>query len=206
MKAENIGTPNRNGLLRWLALATIVLFGGGGLLLIIWQGRSPFDVIRGSASIGVQLLTGTIAGLAIGGAAWAIIGTRWMDPVRARYSQLIGPLVARWSDRVLVSLCAGVGEELFFRGAMQWWLGIPLTAVVFVAIHGYLDPRDRRILVYGLFMTAAMGLLGWLAEAQGLIAPMGAHAVIDIILLEQLRRSWRDRSKDERTTLAQSVE
>jgi membrane protease YdiL (CAAX protease family) len=83
-----------------------------------------------------------------------------------------------------------VGEELFFRGAVQWWLGIPFTAVVFVAIHGYLDPRDRRIMAYGTLMTLGMMLLGWMAERYGLVGPMLAHTLIDVILLERLHGTW----------------
>jgi membrane protease YdiL (CAAX protease family) len=114
-----------------------------------------------------------------------------MAPTRLRYARLIGPWMGHRTDRVLISICAGVGEELFFRGALQHWLGIPLTAVVFVALHGYLDPRDRRTMAYGLFMTVAMMGLGWMAQRFGLLAPMLAHAWIDVVLLERLHAWWR---------------
>lgn len=99
----------------------------------------------------------------------------------------------RWTQW-LVSVCAGVGEELFFRGAIQHWLGTLLTAVVFVALHGYLDPRDGRILRYGLYMTGAMAIIGWWAERHGLIAPIIAHTLIDVVLIARLLRHWRSQA------------
>jgi hypothetical protein len=175
-----------------MALLTILAFGGGGVALLeLVQHRDAWSVTLGSAALWEQLLLGSLAGVLIGGTAWAMIRTTWMTPVRERYALLIGPLVSRRSHRWLISGCAGVGEELFFRGAVQGWLGIPFTAVVFVAIHGYLDPRDRRMLVYGLFMTVGMMVIGLLANAQGLLAPMLAHTVIDIILFQQLVRTFK---------------
>ena len=58
------------------------------------------------------------------------------------------------------------GEELFFRGALNtgWASAHP---VLFVAIHGYLDPRDRGLLLYGGLLTVFMLGFGWMAEVWG---------------------------------------
>ena len=110
-----------------------------------------------------------------------------------KYTDLIGPLMPTLALQVLVSVCAGVGEELLFRGALQYWLGVPLTAVVFVALHGYLNPLDWRVSVYGAYMTLAMIGLGVIAAHMGLVAPILAHTVIDIVLIGRLVRDWRSR-------------
>lgn len=170
---------------------TVLLFGGGGVLLMeVVQQRSLLDALQGQSLLS-QVVSGVLVGLGIGAGAWAIIRTPWQGPVRERYARLIGPYIvspwARWG----VSLCAGVGEELFFRGALQHWLGIPLTAVIFVAIHGYLDPRDRRLFTYGAALTAGMLVLGWMAREQGLLGPIIAHTLIDVVLLERLHTTWR---------------
>ena len=175
-----------------LGLLTILFFGLGGLLIIRHvQGRDPWVLLLGPETPGMQLLWGALAGTVIGFAAWGMVAMRFMDPIRAKYARMIGPLMARRSDRLFISLCAGVGEELFFRGALQWWLGIPVTAVLFVAIHGYLDPRNWRISIYGAFMTVAMMGLGWMADHLGLLAPIVAHTLIDVVLLERLHANWR---------------
>jgi uncharacterized protein len=174
-----------------LGSLTLLFFGGGGLLLIIYQGRDPLSVLIGISDLWLQIFLGAAMGLLIGSVAWGIIQLRFMRSIRTYYSDMIGPLIASRSDRIFISICAGVGEEIFFRGALQYWLGIPVTAIIFVAIHGYLDPRNWRISVYGGFMTIAMMAIGWVAERYGLLAPIIAHTLIDIVLLERLHSQWR---------------
>jgi uncharacterized protein len=175
-----------------LGIVTILFFGVGGVLLMRHvQHRDVWALILGPADPFTQLLWGAGSGLLLGFAAWGMVAMRFMAPVRAKYAHMIGPLMARRSDRLFVSVCAGVGEELFFRGALQWWLGIPITAVLFVAIHGYLDPRNWRISIYGIFMTLAMMGLGWMADHLGLLAPILAHTLIDVVLLERLHADWQ---------------
>ncbi len=177
-----------------LSVLTLLLFGAAGIALIIFQDRDPIKVVIGEADIFFQIAIGVAGGLLIAGIAWWIIRRRFMSPIRERYSAMIGPVMARRSDRIIVSICAGFAEELFFRGAIQHWLGIIATAIIFVAIHGYLDPRDWRISLYGTFMTLAMIAIGWAAAEFGLIGPMLAHTIIDIFLLEKLHGEWMKRS------------
>jgi uncharacterized protein len=192
-------------MLRTLGGLTILFFGVGGMALIVWvQDRDPFTVLFGRGDVAFQLLLGTVAGLWTGFAAWAIIRLPFMARIDRKYADLIGPLISRRSERIWISICAGVGEEIFFRGALQYWLGIPITAILFVAVHGYLDPRDWRISIYGIFMTLAMMLLGWLALRYGLLAPMLAHTIVDIVLLEKLHASWKERRPSNGAFPAQS--
>lgn len=175
-----------------LAAGTLIVFGGVGAWLIISvQDRSLASVVFGTTPVWKQVLIGIASGLVISGGAWAIITRSFLAPVRMKYDSLIGPMLPSMAAQVLVSICAGVGEELFFRGALQHWLGIPWTAVAFVALHGYLDPRDLRISIYGIYLTAAMIGLGWLAQEMGLLAPIIAHTLVDIVLLNRLVNDWR---------------
>lgn len=175
-----------------LGLITLLVFGGGGAALIHWvQGRDLLALHVGPWNPWSQLATGTVVGTAMGLVALWLVHRRWMAPVIGRYSDMIGPWMQLRSQRILVSICAGVGEELFFRGAVQHWLGITITAVLFVAIHGYLDPRNWRISIYGIVLTGMMMMLGWMADHQGLLAPMAAHTMIDVVLLEGLHIAWR---------------
>ena len=175
-----------------LAAATLIVFGGAGVWLIVSvQERSLMSVVFGTTPMWKHALIGIATGLGISGGAWYIITRSFLAPVRVKYATLIGPLIPSVGMQVLISICAGVGEELFFRGALQHWLGIPWTALAFVALHGYLDPRDVRISLYGLYLTAAMIGLGWLAREMGLLIPIIAHTIIDIILLNRLVNDWR---------------
>lgn len=184
------------GFRRWMVLVlgtlTLLVFGlGGALVIYLVQERSLRDVVFGPQDPVVQLGAGLGAGLLIGLLALSLIRRPEMPQLDERFARRIGERVTRWQDRLFLSVCAGVGEEIFFRGALQHWLGIVPTAVVFVAIHGYLDPRDRRMLAYGLFLTLGMCGLGLLARSMGLFAPMVAHAVIDVVLFGQLVRTYR---------------
>jgi len=95
----------------------------------------------------------------------------------------------RFFDIIFISICAGVGEEILFRGAMQFYLNPWLTALIFVAIHGYLNPKDLKITAYGMYMTLVIGIMGVLYEEWGMLFAMSAHFAIDVLLLQ---RSLRD--------------
>jgi len=179
---------------RWMVWAlgglTLLVFGvGGALLMALAQGRDPLGAVLGPWPWTGQAALGLGAGLVIGLAARALVRTGWMREVDERFARLIGARVRSGAEAAFLSVCAGVGEELFFRGALQHWLGVLPTAVLFVAIHGYLDPRDRRMLAYGGLLTAGMVGVGALAQHAGLLAAMLAHTVIDLVLFEQLRHT-----------------
>ncbi len=189
---ESVSPRANRKLIAVLALATLVFFGGGGALLVVYvQHRALLPILIGAQAIWWQLLVGTASGLAIGYGAWGLISRPFMRNVLLKYAMLIGPLMQSRLTRVLVSLCAGVGEELFFRGAIQHWLGIVWTAVAFVALHGYLDPRNWRLSLYGVFLTLTMLGIGWQAREYGLLAPMIAHTLIDVVLLNKVCSVWK---------------
>ncbi|MGF1565624.1 MAG: CPBP family intramembrane glutamic endopeptidase [Flavobacteriales bacterium] len=146
-------------------------------LMVRWTGAAP---------IWKQLLYGLPVGVVAALMARFIVGRKFMDGVRLRYERMFRNLRLNWSEIAFISLCAGVGEELLFRGVLQPLLGIVLTAVLFVAIHGYLNPRDWRISVYGVFMTGVICFLGWMTEVYGIWSAVMAHFVIDVILLADL--------------------
>lgn len=176
---------------RWVLLLsafTLVAFGGlGAWLMAGVQHRPPHDLL-GAAPVPQGLVAGMVLGLATAAGALILLAQPLLRPVALRYAALVGPFVPRRWHRVLLSLAAGVGEELLFRGALQHWLGVPLTSILFVALHGYLDPRDGRLSLYGLYLVVCMLAFGTLGDTMGLWPVMLAHAVFDIILLERLRR------------------
>lgn len=86
-------------------------------------------------------------------------------------------------DRIQLSIFAGVGEELLFRGAIQPVLGIWITSVIFIGIHGYFKFTSAGHLIFGVMMFGLSVILGYLFEYSGLVAAMTAHAVYDILML-----------------------
>ncbi|MEY3398022.1 MAG: hypothetical protein RL220_616, partial [Bacteroidota bacterium] len=145
--------PDRFTIMK-LSLATLV--GMPLVALIFDQFSESVDLaaaITGFVPLWRQLLAGIILG--VGGAAIAhiVIAMPFMQKVNVKYSNMLGHFDLGWNEILFVSFCAGVGEELLFRGALQPLMGIPLTSVFFVAIHGYLNPTDWRISVYGIALT-----------------------------------------------------
>jgi hypothetical protein len=98
-----------------------------------------------------------------------------------------------------ISLTAGVGEEMFFRGLLQaaisdwsggsWgvWIGLLAASVIFGACH-WITPT------YAVLATGIGVYLGWLFLATDhLVAPIVAHALYDFVALVYLVRTRSSR-------------
>lgn len=176
-----------------LALATIV----GMPLAAIVIDRISDDVDLATSIIGVQawwlqVAWGLAAGLVAAFVAQLIINSSLLKNVNQKYSRMLGRFDLTMSEIIFISVCAGVGEEMLFRGAIQPLMGILLTSVFFVAIHGYLNPKDWKLSIYGLYMTIVIAGVGFLAQESGLISAMIAHTVIDIYLLYKMQESEKE--------------
>ena len=177
--------PNRR-LINLLCWVTLLGFTGLGELILQWkQDRSLLDLLHQGWAWYWQIVLGAVVGWAGGMLAKWIIAARFMAAVRVEYLSMIRQLRLRKAEVLFLSFCAGFGEECLFRGAVQPWLGIWLTAIVFVAIHGYLNPLDWRISVYGGIMVFFIALLGYLFEQVGPFTAITAHFLFDVLLLWQ---------------------
>ncbi|BBO31702.1 CPBP family intramembrane glutamic endopeptidase [Lacipirellula parvula] len=97
-------------------------------------------------------------------------------------------------ELALLSLAAGLGEELLFRGALQplaarWWgpaIGLVVASLLFGAVHA-------ASVTYFVLATGVGAYLGWLAQAsEELVTPIVVHAVYDFAALVWLLRVVRD--------------
>lgn len=170
-------------------LGYLTLFGFGLLglsLLYFTREEGAIDFFRGNYPLSIQILSGLIYGFVSGYAAWFIVLQDFMNPVREKYGKVIQGMNLSLVDIWFLSFCAGVGEELFFRGGLQPLLGIWITAVLFVAIHGYLNPWNWRISIYGIVLCFFIAGLGYLTEEVGILSAVIAHMMIDVILLKKL--------------------
>lgn len=170
-----------------LALFTLIGFSLLGYWIIENYLSLSFEaVIEGNGPFWIQGAAGLAFGLTSAFLAWRVIETSILYQTRVFFSKLIKNFNLTFSEILFVSICAGIGEELLFRGAIQPVLGIWLTAIVFVAIHGYLNPFNWRLTVYGIFMTLVIAGIGYLQVHFGITAAIAAHTVIDIFLLYKL--------------------
>jgi len=115
--------------------------------------------------------------------------------IRRHIEQLVSELFARsnWLEIALISLAAGVGEELLFRGAMQPWIASwtnPLIALSVVSLMFGL--AHAMTTSYFVLATLIGGYLGWLAmEYDDLVAPIVAHTLYDFVALLYVVRRVR---------------
>lgn len=134
----------------------------------------------------IQLLIGIVSGGAAAGIIGLIISRPPVSDVLHDFYivDMISNLRLTSFDRIQLSAFAGVGEEILFRGAIQPLLGIWITSLIFIGIHGYFKFKSVGHFLFGAMMFGLSMMLGYLFEFPGLIAAMTAHAVYDVIMLQ----------------------
>jgi membrane protease YdiL (CAAX protease family) len=85
-------------------------------------------------------------------------------------------------DAIFLSFCAGLGEELLFRSGVQHYLGIILTSIIFVAVHGYFSLNPPLKSLYGLLVLPFILILGFGFNQWGLWFAVSAHFFYDLVL------------------------
>ncbi len=170
---------------------SLIWLGGLGLgVVALWQGAG-----RDRAALG--LACGSASGLALGIAVGALGGltlrpllvarsARARAGIRKQFGKLEAILPRtgqqlRWA--LIVSVFAGVFEELAYRGYLMayfgtWfgpWGALAASSILFGLAHSYQGAA-------GVLMTGVLGaLLGWLyIDTGSLLLPMLLHAVFDI--------------------------
>ena len=179
-------------LLYILGLLTLLVFGLLGRFLITYfHGKQVIELLLGPYPIWQQALIGIAFGVISAALATLIVNAAFFKPVKLIFDGIFGGLDLKVLDIAYLSLCAGIGEELFFRGGLQPWLGVWLTALVFIVLHGYLNPKNWRMSVYGLAMVFVSAGLGYLYQFFGMLSAILAHSVFDFVLLYLFIRNER---------------
>ena len=79
---------------------------------------------------------------------------------------------------LVISLCAGVAEEVIYRGALQPRLGIIYTSILFVLIHAqYILHWEGLVIVFGFSL-----LFGKLRQKYDTTTTMVVHTVYDVVI------------------------
>lgn len=129
-------------------------------------------------------------GIGVAAVLLTMMMSRWMSwasKLERVLGDVLGPV--GFVDAVLLALMSGVGEEVFFRGALQpalqGWFGGAAGYVVASVVFGLVHAPIKRDLWPWTLMAMAMGfVLGWLYLATGnLLAPIACHVVINAINL-----------------------
>lgn len=96
-------------------------------------------------------------------------------------------------DVAIVSLLAGVGEELLFRGVLQSWLSGwagPIAALLLSsAAFGLAHWISKTYAILAMLIGAYLGWLFW--HFDNLLVPMVAHGLYDFVALMIMLRAGR---------------
>jgi membrane protease YdiL (CAAX protease family) len=175
-----------------LALA---FYAAMGAVAVAWRllcdGQGPFFAGRGGAVPGGGLLLRhALLGLAVGGGL-IVVSRLWVHYTKMgralaqRLAGILGPLSG--ASVVVLALASGLGEEAFFRGALQPRVGLVIASLLFGLAH--LVPR-RELAPWAGFAVLAGVLLGALFDYTGnLLAPATAHVLVNGVNLRWLSRA-----------------
>ena len=176
---------------RQIILLTIVLEGGLALFaLLVWHYQSqPLPELPNSGEL-----------------AWGIF---WALPLLAMNLSLFYLIVPRFptfkicqefsdtyvkpladlldpGSALLVALCAGIGEEFFFRGLIQENLGLLIASALFALVHFISALRQFALLVFIYFLVGIyLGLI--YQESQSLWLVSITHAAYDLLAILMIK-------------------
>ena len=168
---------------------TLLGFGLVGFVLIhFFQDQNWLDLLFHGHAVIYQISFGVVFGLLIALTLLLLIELPLFQDTQDFFVDLIGPVQLSIPAIVFISFCAGFGEELFFRGAIQYWLGIWITAILFVLLHGYIQPKNWKMSVFGVLLIVASASFGYLTTHVGLLSAMVAHTVYDITMFIKINQ------------------
>lgn len=153
----------------------------------LWLRRSPAQVAqrlglrwptREDVSIGLLVGSGMIVGSLVISALWAGLSSPDVFAEQTVAAEQLASAINSLSLVLVVSLSASVGEEIFFRGALQPVFGLVPTSLFFALAHPQytLTPAALWIVVVAL-------AFGWLRRRYSTTAAIIAHFVYNAIPL-----------------------
>lgn len=170
-------------------LITVVLF-YGALVAIAWV----WDAYRGGQSGMVLHGSGTVlrdGAIGVGSGLLVVLLSRLMHERSSRARALsyemrrtLGPLTG--FEILVYAVTSSVGEEIFFRGAMQAAIGFVATSIVFGFVHGFFVGKWILWSVFALVMGFFLGAL--VLATGNLLAAIAAHFTTNFINLHVLNR------------------
>lgn len=170
-----------------MAIITLLFFGGIGAIFAPMVRETTLNgLLLDSKAIWMQVSAGILFGYITAMAGWQIVRLPLLKNTRLFFADLIRPLQLTTIEIFFISVCAGLGEEMFFRGLVQPALGIWTTSILFVLLHGYINPFNIPLTIYGIYMVLVIGVMGQFTEQLGITTAIIAHIVIDFVLLRQL--------------------
>lgn len=124
-------------------------------------------------SFGEDIFLGLLAAGGMATVVWAISG--WVP------SGIVAEEImkqATVTSAIVLSVSAGVGEEIFFRGALQPRFGIAPTSLLFGLLHSTYGSVPHVVLA--ILMGVLLGLL--FRHRKNILPPIVAHSVYNLLI------------------------
>jgi membrane protease YdiL (CAAX protease family) len=181
-------------MLRWgrVAVAYLAASASAIAVALLWRGTLPFSY-AGEPWLALPAVLGHVYSLLIGLGLGALVAFSTRIFV-ARYSWArnlhseLRPVARNLSSAGILAVAAfsALGEELWFRGILQPWLGLCLQAAVFGIVHAQLRGPSRWAWIsWATVMGLAFGVIFQLTGS--LAGPIAAHALINCLNLSYLK-------------------
>lgn len=174
--------------LTFLSIFTLFGFSGIGYFILSFSDTYDYAAIFVAENPYLDVVYGLVGGSVLAGLGLAVLQIPALKKVGEFYQQIFTKIHLNWPDILFYSFCAGVGEEILFRGAIQPFLGIWITALLFVLLHGYISIKDIPKSIYGLFLVFVAVAFGYAYEWISIYTAMAAHFVYDVIMFSYLMR------------------
>ena len=155
-----------------LALAALIAALRGAL-------RMPMLEVAACTSLALGL---GFAAIVCGMTELLVRKTRWARRMRLEFRGFVGG--ASWRQILVLALASSIAEECLFRGALQPWLGLWVTSLLFAAVHFV---PTRALMLWSVWAGLVGLVLGLVAEETGsLLGPLLAHGLINGINLRRI--------------------
>jgi membrane protease YdiL (CAAX protease family) len=177
--------PLSPSLVRKFAVGFYFLLGAAGLIWVRSRTGAWWPETLTGGDAGSSLLYGVaLAALVIGATGPMVRFLPWMRWLSREMRRVLGPVDLRTA--VVVALASGIGEELFFRGALLPVVGLTTSSVLFAVVH---TGPDRRYLAWTAFSLGIGFALGAIVlETGSLVGPLVAHVAINAVNLRRIGR------------------
>jgi membrane protease YdiL (CAAX protease family) len=173
----------------YLSTFTLIGLGGLGLCSVLFiQKISLQQFLHSGSPITEQLFYGFSYGIAVALLAIVLIAFDIFHDTRVFYGEMMKELKPGIHHIIFYSFCAAVGEELLFRAGVQPFIGVWLTSIIFIALHGYISFTDLPMAMYGLFMVVVSAGMGYLLIYRGIYAAISAHFIFDVIMFIHMKK------------------
>lgn len=182
-----------------LGLITLIVFPiPTFVVLYYFYNIQPLEILQFESFQIIPVGFGLQLGFIYGILALLLMKSRIFDDLPVNIEQVVKRMRLSFLDALLLSLCAGIGEELLFRSGVQFFLDPVTTSIIFIAIHGYLNPLNWRMSIYGLIILPFVLLISYGFEYFGLWFAIAAHFMYDFVLFRSISL---DSSNDDRKSI-----